>query len=214
LWSFKPIKESPDMPRSILIVFAHPALQKSRVGTVLATAAGQVEGVHLHDLYETYPDFDIAIKREQSLLEAHDAIVLQHPFYWYSVPALLKEWFDLVLQHGWAYGADGHRLQGKACMTAITCGGGADAYSSKGMNRFPIRDFLAPVEQTARLCGMDWLGPFVVHGTHTLSDTAIQQHAVDYRRVLEAIRDGRLDRKQADRRSHINLDLQAVIKEG
>lgn len=29
---------------------------------------------------------------------------MQHPFYWYSTPALLKEWQDLVLEHGWAYG--------------------------------------------------------------------------------------------------------------
>ncbi len=201
------------MSRSILIVFAHPALQKSRVGTVLASAASQVVGVHMHDLYEVYPDFDIDIKAEQALLEAHDTIVLQHPFYWYSVPSLLKEWFDLVLQHGWAYGTDGHRLEGKQCLTAITCGGGAEAYSSKGMNRYTVRELLSPVEQTVRLCGMNWLGPFVVHGTHTLSDTEIQQHAVDYRRVLEALRDDQFDQKQANRRATVNLDLQAVIKE-
>jgi len=202
------------MSRSILVVFAHPALQKSRVGKVLAHAAEQVDGVHVHDLYEIYPDFDIIPGAEQRLLEAHDIIVLQYPFYWYSVPALLKEWFDLVLQHGWAYGKDGHRLEGKQCLAAITCGGGAKAYSSKGMNRFTIRELLAPVEQTAQLCGMEWLGPFAVHGTHTLSDTEVQQYAVDYRRILEALRDDRIDLKQANRRTHINLDLQAVIKEG
>ncbi|HIG46586.1 MAG TPA: hypothetical protein EYQ20_09260 [candidate division Zixibacteria bacterium] len=29
-------------------------------------------------------------------MEAHDIIVLQHPFFWHSIPALLKEWMDMV----------------------------------------------------------------------------------------------------------------------
>ena len=52
-------------------------------------------------------------KREQELLLQHKIIVWQHPFYWYSSPALLKEWIDLVLEHGWAYGRKGDMLKGK-----------------------------------------------------------------------------------------------------
>ena len=40
-------------------------------------------------------------------------IVLQHPLYWYSVPGLLKHWFDKVLARGFAYGAGGRELVGK-----------------------------------------------------------------------------------------------------
>ena len=77
-------------PQRILILFAHPALQKSRVNALLAAAARPVPGVTFHDLYEAYPDFDIDVAREQKLLLDHDVIVFQHPFYWYSCPALLK----------------------------------------------------------------------------------------------------------------------------
>lgn len=35
----------------------------------------------------------------------YDAVVFQHPMYWYSVPPLLKQWFDTTLAEGWAYGS-------------------------------------------------------------------------------------------------------------
>ena len=68
---------------------------------------GRLRGVTFHDLYELYPDFDVQVEQEQELLISHDMIILQHPFYWYSCPPLLKQWIDLVLEHGWAYGKEG-----------------------------------------------------------------------------------------------------------
>jgi glutathione-regulated potassium-efflux system ancillary protein KefG len=201
------------VPSSVLVLFAHPALERSRAGKALADAAAAVPGVTLHDLYEVSPDLDVDVPREQELLAAHDVLVLQHPFYWYSVPALVKEWFDLVLTLGWAYGPGGDRLRGKRFLSAITCGGPREAYTRKGEHRYTIRELLAPVEQTARFCGMQWLGPFVVHGAHQLDGTALAQHAVDYRRLLEAVRDGRLDQGRADRLTHLNADLDAVVRE-
>ena len=82
----------------------------------------------IHDLYEVYPTLSIDVKREQALLLEHDVIVFQHPFYWYSCPAILKEWQDLVLEHGWAYGVGGTQLRGKITLNAITTGGPAHAY--------------------------------------------------------------------------------------
>jgi len=198
---------------TVLVLFAHPALERSRAGKALAGAAAATPGVTLHDLYETYPDLDIDVAREQDLLLGHRTIVLQHPFYWYSVPSLVKEWFDLVLTLGWAYGPGGDRLRGKRFASAITCGGDREAYTRKGHNRYTVRELLAPVEQTARLCGMRWLGPFVVHGTHRLGGVEIAQHAVDYRRLLEALRDDRFDADRADRYTHVNADLDTVIRE-
>jgi len=88
------------LPNHVLILFAHPALEKSRVNRRLVAAVQGLEGVTFHDLYEAYPDFYIDVKHEQRLLEAHDIIAFQHPLYWYSTPSLLKEWQDLVLEHG------------------------------------------------------------------------------------------------------------------
>ena len=118
-----------------------------------------------------------------------DIIILQPPFYWYSAPAIVKEWQDLVLQYGFAYGAGGTALSGKTLMSAITTGGREDSYAGAGMNRFAIDDLLRPFEQTARLCGMRWLPPFVIHGTHIIEDAAIARQAEAYGRLVGALRD-------------------------
>ena len=185
-------------------MLAHPAYEKSRINRRLWAAVQDLAGVRFHDLYEAYPEFDIDISREQALLTAADAIVLQHPFFWYSTPALVKKWEDLVLEHGWAYGSRGTALQGKSFLSVITTGGGQDAYHAEGHNRFSIRELLAPIEQTVRLCGMRYLPPFVVFGSHGMTDDAITRHAEDYRRVIAALRDGTLDLNAADGRPHLN----------
>jgi glutathione-regulated potassium-efflux system ancillary protein KefG len=202
-----------DDTRDILILFAHPALRRSRVNRRLVDAVRGLDRVTVHDLYEAYPELDIDVEHEQELLTAHQVVVFQHPFYWYSTPAILKEWQDLVLEHGWAYGRDGHALEGKWALNAITTGAGEEAYRQEGANRFTVRQLLAPIEQTARLCGMGYLPPFAVHGTHRLSDDDIEGHATDYRRTLEALRDGRLDLEAARVTQRLNSDLEAIIKD-
>jgi glutathione-regulated potassium-efflux system ancillary protein KefG len=195
----------------ILILFAHPALQKSRVNRHLVEAVESLGGVTFRDLYECYPDLDIDVRREQGLLLDHDVIVLQHPFYWYSTPAIIKEWEDLVLEHGWAYGRDGTALRGKLLLNAITAGGRESTYQNDGYNRFTMRELLAPIAQTAYLCGMDYLPPFVVHATHTLSEAEILDHAEDYRRVICALRDGALDLESAQRHPRLNSRIDEII---
>lgn len=178
---------------SVLILFAHPAFQKSRVNRALIRAAREVPGVTVHDLYETYPDFLIDVAAEQKLLESHRHVVLQHPFFWYSSPAIVKEWLDLVLTYGWAYGQDGTALHGKTLAQAISAGGPEEVYRRGGLNHFTIRELLAPFEQTARLCGMHYAEAHVVHGTNRLDDPALTEHAEGYRHWLEALRDGNAD---------------------
>ncbi|MDX1642778.1 MAG: NAD(P)H-dependent oxidoreductase [Thermoanaerobaculia bacterium] len=178
------------MPR-ILIQFAHPSLEKSRVNRRLAAAVESLDGVTFRDLYEIYPAYDVDVPREQELLLEHDLLVLQHPFFWYSVPPLLKQWIDLVLEHGWAYGSEGTALVGKGVLSAISTGGRGEAYRHGGHNRFTIREFLAPIEQTFVLCGMEYLPPFLVHGSHGMGVDEIEAHACRYRETIEALRDGR-----------------------
>lgn len=193
---------------AVLILFAHPALEKSRVHAQLIKQAATVPGVTLHDLYEAYPDFDIDVKEEQELLLQHDIIVWQHPFYWYSAPAMIKQWQDLVLEHGWAYGSGGRQLAGKAIFNAITCGGPRQVYTAEGRNRFTIRQFLAPFDQTAVLCGMNYLPPFAVHGTHRLLPPDIEACATQYRRLLLAFTQNRIAEDQwrmADYLNDLNL---------
>lgn len=196
----------------ILILFAHPALHKSRVNRILIKAVQNLEHVTFHDLYETYPEFDIDVQEEQKLLVQHDVVILHHPFYWYSTPAILKEWQDLVLEHNWAYGSKGNTLRGKKMLTVTTTGGSEAAYQLDGYNRNTIRQLLAPIEQTARLCGMEYLPPFVVHGTHTMSTESILEHAKDYRRTVIGLRDGTIDIEYVRKFQRLNQQLDQIFK--
>ncbi|MGZ5253255.1 MAG: NAD(P)H-dependent oxidoreductase [Flavitalea sp.] len=171
----------------ILILFAHPLLEKSRVHKELMRQARSVPGVTFHDLYEQYPDFDIDIPREKELLLNHDIIIWQHPLYWYSAPPLIKQWQDLVLEHGWAYGKTGTALTGKKIFNVISSGGGMDAYQPGGYNKYPITDYLKPFERTAELCKMIYYPPFWVPGVHRMDDSVIKEYGIQYRNMLMAI---------------------------
>jgi glutathione-regulated potassium-efflux system ancillary protein KefG len=189
----------------VLVLFAHPALEKSRVNVRLVREARDIPGVTFHDVYEAYPDFLIDVRREQKLLLEHQVVVFQHPFYWYSAPAILKEWQDLVLEYGWAYGRGGDRLKGKVFLNAVTTGGPQEAYGPEGYNRFTMRQLLSPFDQTARLCGMEYYAPFVVHRSLVVSDPEeAGPHALQYRALLEALRDGALDPRAAASAERIN----------
>jgi glutathione-regulated potassium-efflux system ancillary protein KefG len=168
----------------ILVLFAHPALEKSRVNKRLINEIESIENVTFHDLYEEYPDFYIDIKREQKLLTENDIIIFHHPFYWYSIPALLKQWEDLVLEHNWAYGSKGNALVGKKLIQVITTGGSSQAYKKNSFNKFTVREFLIPIEQTAVLCGMIYLPPYLIQGTHRLTKDEIESFAEIYHQFL------------------------------
>lgn len=176
--------------RRVLILFAHPAYEKSKVHAHLSAAVRGLPGVTFHDLYEAYPDQDVDVRREQELLVAHDVVVLQHPFYWYSVPPLLKQWMDLVLEHGWAYGSTGTALQGKVLQVAMTAGGREMAYGPEGFNRLTFRQFLAPVEATARLCRMEYREPWVIAGTHVISPAETADAAKRYAALVTSLVEG------------------------
>lgn len=188
----------------ILILFAHPALEKSRIHKRLIAKARSVPGVTFHDLYETYPDFDIDVDREQELLRQHDVIILQHPFYWYSCPAIIKQWEDLVLEHGWAYGTGGLALAGKKILNVISTGGPEFVYGPQGRNRFTISEFLRPFEQTAVLCNMTYLPPFVIHGTHRITEADVKTFASQYEKLLVAIRDDQISADVTQAIKYIN----------
>ncbi|MEM9189688.1 MAG: NAD(P)H-dependent oxidoreductase [Myxococcota bacterium] len=177
------------MANRILIIFAHPALERSRVHRRLIQVPRSMSGVTVHDLYQCYPEFYLDVDREQGLLLEHDVVVFQHPFYWYSAPAIVRQWQDMVLQHGWAYGSEGTQLRGKGTMHVVSCGGGKAAYRAGGHNRFSIGEFLRPFEQTAALCGMQWRAPFVVFDTLRLPTEQIDEHCGRYEALLTELRE-------------------------
>jgi len=181
-------------PRRILVLFAHPSQWRSEVNAEMAKASARIQGVSLVDLYAEYPTFEIDIDREQQRLLDHDVIIFQHPLYWYSTPSILKEWQDLVLEYGFAYGAGGDALRGKIFFSALSAGGAEEAYQKTGQNLFTIRDLMQPLEQTAHLCQMIYLPPFVLFKARSAKEEGrIGAHVARWCELLTSLRDHRLD---------------------
>ncbi len=198
--------------KKVLIQFAHPAIARSKINKALRAAVEDLEGVTVNDLYAIYPDFLIDVKKEQQLCETHDVIIFQHPFYWYSTPAIMKEWLDLVLEHGWAYGKNAKGLEGKIFLQAFTAGGDDTTYRKDGFNEFTIGELISPYRATAKLCKMDWLPPFAVLGIHRgIPHEKINGYAEDYRRAVIGMRDGTLDTQQAREGLYLNSNLNSII---
>jgi len=166
--------------RDILVLAAHPDLARSQVTRTLLDAlrvSPAAERVELRDLYRLYPDFHIHVDAEQRALQQARLVVMLHPIYWYSMPALQKLWLDDVLRLGWAYGPGGTALHGKDFWLVASTGGSEQAYAPGGHNHHALDEFLLPYHQSARTCGMTWLPPQVLYSAHRATEAQIQAHA-------------------------------------
>lgn len=173
----------------ILIQFAHPAFERSTVNRALVAAASNLNGVEINDLYEHYPDFAIDVEREQKLLLEADLIVWQFPTMWYSVPPLMRQWQDDVLQCKFAYGKN-NQLSGKALLVSTTTGGSRHDYKKPALHGAPVNDYLAAMRQTARFCQLHYLSPQIVYGASSYENREdVEPIAEDYARLLLALRE-------------------------
>ena len=199
---------------SLLVYYAHPGHKYSHVNRFMARAAASLDGITYVDLYRDYPRFDIDVNAEQQRLLDHDVILFQFPMFWYSTPSIIKEWQDLVLEHGFAYGVDGNQLAGKQLMLAVTAAGPEEAYTDKGYQHHPIRTFLTPLEQTAQLCRMGFPAPYVLYSSLKAPAAGqVEPHVDGYRRLLEAIRDDSYDFSAAREMDVVRFDSLPIRKE-
>jgi glutathione-regulated potassium-efflux system ancillary protein KefF len=160
----------------ICVIHANPYPSRSRTNRALADALRGLPGLDFRALYELYPDFDIDVVAEQKALARARLVVWMHPVFWYSVPALLKHWFDKVLAYGWAYGEGGTALHGKHCLWVPTTGGGEADYGQSGIHAHPFATYGPAMEQTARFCGLRWEPPYVVHDATAINDERLAGH--------------------------------------
>ena len=167
----------------VYVLAAHPNLRESRVNRRLQDAARGLPGVDFNDLYTSSTDYEFDVPAEQARAEAARLIVLLHPIQWYSMPALMKLWFDEVLTFGWAYGS-GTALRGKDLWLVASTGGSEASYRPQDYNRYFFDAFLPPYEQTAALCGMRFLPPMVLFGAHRASEEEIDAHVSVFRERL------------------------------
>ena len=128
---------------------------------------------------------DIALEQEK--LRWADAVILQFPLWWFSMPAILKGWIDRVYAYGFAYGVGEHSdshwgdrygegsMAGKRAMLVVTTGGWDSHYSARGING-PIDDILFPIEHGVLFYpGFDVLPAFVAYRTGRLDEAGYTQ---------------------------------------
>lgn len=190
--------------KRILILFFHPRFEESRVHKALISSLDTLDHVTLRDVYELYPDFNIDIEKEKSVMELHDIIVWQHPFYWYNCPPLMKQWIDMVLEYGWAYGRGGDKLTGKCIMNIVSSGGTFEVYRKDGRNRFTYRELLSPFDQTAFLCHMNYLPPFIIPGANKITLQEIEEYKIKYLEILNFLKSENVDIKKLNTIQHFN----------
>ncbi len=171
----------------IVVIYAHPYPNRSRAGRALLDRVRDLPSLTVSSLYDRYPDFAIDVAREQELLSRARVVAWQCPIYWYSVPSLLKLWFEKVLTDDFAYGSEGKALTGKPILWVTTTGTPLSSYRTNGVHHHAFDAFIRPVEETARFCGMKWQPPIVVHDAHDVSDDELGTHGDTYRRQLELL---------------------------
>jgi len=164
------------------IILAHPNLEGGSIAnSIITEAVSKIPSINIRNLYELYPGFRIDVDAEQECLVDSDLIVFQFPFYWYNVPGILKQWEDVVLTYGFAYGSTGDKLRGKNFLASITVGGPESSYSSSGYNSFTIGQFLRPLEQLANLCGMKYNEPIYTYDMVYIPDVYNVKEEVEER---------------------------------
>ncbi len=176
-----------------LVLTAHPDLSKSRINRAWFDALSEAADVTTRDLTAIGGgEMRFDIEAEQTLLLAHDRIVFQFPFYWYSVPPVMKAWMDQVLKYGFAYGPGGDQLKGREFLILVSTGGPEHSYHAGGYNNFTMAEFLKPFQQTANLAGMTYLRPFVAHGMAVATQEQIEENVPH---MLAYLSDPELDPK-------------------
>lgn len=165
-----------------LVVLAHPSLgERSIANRIIVERVSALPQVSVKDLYRESPGFRFDVAAEQAALGGADSVIFQFPFYWYSVPGILKEWLDQVFTYGFAYGSTGDKLRGKHFLVSTTIGGPADAYCEGGYNNFTIDELLKPLRQMSNLTGMRYHRPIVSHGMIFIPGVYNTREAVEER---------------------------------
>lgn len=165
----------------ILIIATHPNINESRVNKVWIEALKKEKNVTVRFLDEIYSENKIIdIEQEKKFLEKAERIVFQFPFYWYNMPALMRDYFDKVFEYGWAYGPNGNALKGKEFLVALSVGAPEYSYMGGSYNNFTITELLRPLEATANALQMIYLPYFALFDIPRLSNDDIKNSIERY----------------------------------
>ncbi len=123
-----------------------------------------------------------------------DVIIFHAPLWWFSVPAVLKGWFDRVLAMGvaWDGGSiyDKGLLRGKSALMCVVAGGPEEYFRPEGKHKASIEQILHPIQHgTLAFCGLNVHEPFVVLDSFSKNAEQIQELTSLYEFKIEHLFD-------------------------
>lgn len=149
---------------NVLIISGHPNLAQSIANTtIIKELESLLPNAEIRKLDQLHKHYEFDVQNEQQAIEKADLIVWQMPFYWYSMPALMKKWLDDTFTHGFAHGSTA-KLAGKKLLISITTGAPENLYQQDGFFKHTIEDYLTGFETTAVLCNLDYQGAIWLNG--------------------------------------------------
>lgn len=164
----------------ILVVASHPDIQNSVVNRYWLEILKKEENIRIRFLDELYDKKEIDVEIEKKYLEECDRVIFQYPFYWYNMPGLLRNYFDKVLEYGWAYGPGGNALKEKELLVAVSVGAAEHTYQGGGFNNYTMTELLRPVQATAVAVKMRYLPAFCLFDIPKLTEKQIQDSGDRY----------------------------------
>jgi NAD(P)H dehydrogenase (quinone) len=131
------------------------------------------------------------LQAEIDKLMAADFLLLQFPFWWYSVPAMLKGWIDRVFAYGVTYDFgrtwDRGVFKGRRAMLAFTTSAPPTSSLPDGRNGDLERTLWPLHAGVLALCGYDVLKPFVAHAVRWVDQGRREAILDEYRQRLLGI---------------------------
>lgn len=143
----------------------------TEVADLVAEAFDPVFGAADHAAFSAGGPTPDDVRQEQQRLDRAEHLVLVHPVYWWSMPALLKGWIDRVFVTGWAFdeGASGDIVKklGRLKVHLVAIAGAADrTYTKRGYRQAMrtqiedgIFDFCGAPVVTSQLLSTDGADP-------------------------------------------------------
>jgi len=166
-----------------LVIFAHPYFEHSKANIRLIQAYQNIEHVTVRDLYEEYPDFNIAAFKERKRLMVYDTIIFHFPMIWFGMPPLLKLWIDEVFDMKWVSEQDSSPVNGKKAYIVLTAGGSQTAFSPDGIYENPAEDYIKTLVQSLKINNISVEQVITIYNSDKLSQQELNDYYQNIRKL-------------------------------
>lgn len=175
--------------KRIVVISGHPDLGHSVANAaIIDVIRKELPEASVRDLGALGASGSFDIQAEQQALLGAGVIVWQFPFFWYSMPAIMKKWLDEVFLRGFSHGST-RKLAGRKLIVSVTTGAPAAAYQHGTACGHTMEELLAPFSSIAGLCALDLQKPMWLNGV-SYSNRATAEKAREQQQSARAYAEG------------------------